>query len=180
MEYSHVLGAANGALEAGVLIVGEAPGRLGAARTRVPFSGDRSGKRLELLLGEAGLMRADVFITNAVLCNPLTTLESGEQRNRRPRVSELRECQLHLEQTLEFVEAPIVVALGGVALDALGRVEAHGVDRVVQEAGVARPWAGRTLMPLVHPSPRTQWQRSWEEQCEDWRGVGSLVRAGPV
>jgi len=180
MAYSHVLGATNGSLEAGVLIVGEAPGRLGAARTGVPFSGDRSGERLELLLGEAGLTREDVFITNAVLCNPLTASLSGEQRNRRPRVSEARACQPYLEETLEFVAAPIVVALGGAALDALGRIEAHGIERVVGEAGVARAWAERTLVPLVHPSPRTQGQRSWAEQCEDWRGVGNLVRAGWV
>ena len=82
----------------------------------------------------------------------------GEQRNRRPRVSELRECHTHLEQTLDFVTAPIVVALGG--------------------AAVARAWAGWILVPLVHPSPHTQGQRSCAEQCEDWRGVGSLVRAG--
>ena len=184
MAYSHVLGATNGSLEAGVLIVGEAPGRLGAARTGVPFSGDRSGERLELLLGEAGLTREDVFITNAVLCNPLTASLSGEQRNRRPRVSEARACQPYLEETLEFVAAPIVVALGGAALDALGRIEAHGIESVVKEAGVARAWRGgggeRTLVPLVHPSPRTQGQRSWAEQCEDWRGVGDLVRAGRV
>jgi len=40
MTYSHVLGAANGELEACVLIVGEAPEWLGAARTGAPFSGD--------------------------------------------------------------------------------------------------------------------------------------------
>ncbi|MBT5773127.1 MAG: uracil-DNA glycosylase, partial [Dehalococcoidia bacterium] len=133
MAYSHVLGVTNGRLDAGVLIVGEAPGRLGAARTGVPFSGDRSGERLELLLGEAGLSREDVFITNAVLCNPLTAVlsgtsgASGEFRNRRPRVGELRACQPFLRETLRFVPASIVVALGGVALDALGRIEAHGI-----------------------------------------------------
>ena len=186
MAYSHVLGPANGALEARVLIVGEAPGRLGAARTGVPFSGDRSGDRLELLLAAAELRRDEVFITNAVLCNPLTTLSSGtpgasgssgERRNRRPRVGELRACQPYLEETLAFVAAPIVVALGGAALEALGRIEPHGLDRIVREAGIARPWAGRMLVPLVHPSPRTQGQRSWEEQREDWRGLGRLVRS---
>jgi len=115
-----------------------------------------------------------------VLCNPLSTPANGERRNRRPRASELRACQPYLEETLEFVAAPIVVALGGAALDALGRIEAHGVERIVQEAGVARPWAGRTLVPLVHPSPRAQGQRSWEVQCGDWRELGSLVRAGRV
>jgi uracil-DNA glycosylase len=180
MAYSHVLGETNGRLDAGVLVVGEAPGRLGAARTGVPFSGDRSGERLELLLGEAGLSREDVFITNAVLCNPLSTPVDGEQRNRRPRVSEARACQPFLEATLRFVPASIVVALGGAALEALGRIEPHSIESVVREAGVARAWGGRTLAPLVHPSPRTQGQRSWPEQVGDWRAVGELARSSRV
>jgi hypothetical protein len=32
------------------------------------------------------------------------------------------------------------------------------------------------LVPLVHPSPRTQGWRSWNEQREDWGGLGKLVR----
>ena len=177
MAYSHVLGETNGSLDAGVLIVGEAPGRFGAARTGVPFSGDRSGERLEALLSEAGLSREDVFISNAGLCNPLSTPIDGERRNRRPRVSELRACQPFLEQTLRFVPASIVVALGGAALEALGRIEPHDIGSVVREAGRPRAWGGRTLVPLVHPSPRTQGQRSWAEQVGDWRAVGELVRS---
>ena len=158
--------------------MGEAPGRLGAGRTGVPFLGDRSGERLEALLGEAGLGRGEVFITNAVLCNPLTepTPADGERRNRRPRVSEVRECQPYLEGTLAAVGAPVVAALGGVALGALRRIEPHGVTRLVEEAGRPREWGGRTLVPLVHPSPRTQGRRSWAEQVGDWRALGELVR----
>jgi len=171
MAYSHVLGPTNGTLDAPLLIVGEAPGRLGAARTGVPFQGDRSGQRLERLLEEAGITRDDVFITNALLCNPL----DGGSRNRRPRASELTACAGFLERTLELVRAPVVVALGGVALASFDRVERHGVLRISEAAGQPVPWYGRTLVPLVHPSPRTQGRRSWDRQLADWRAVGRLV-----
>lgn len=172
MAYSHVLGEANGPLDAPLLVAGEAPGRDGAARTGVPFHGDRSGDRFEALLAAAGLDRSRVFVTNAVLCNPL----GARGANRRPLTSEVARCAGHLAATLEVVRSPIVVALGRVALDALGRIEAHGVSSVVAEAGRARAWGGRTLVPLVHPSPRTQGARTWERQVEDWRAVGRLVR----
>jgi DNA polymerase len=174
MAYSHVLGASIGPLRARLLIVGEAPGRLGAARTGVPFQGDRSGERLDALLQAASLDRSEVFITNAVLCNPLAG-EGTEARNRRPRTSELLACRSFLERTLDAVEAPVVAALGGAALSALNRIEAHGVTRVSEEAGRPRRWAGRTLVPLVHPSPRTQGRRSWTQQLTDWKCLGRIV-----
>ncbi len=173
MAYSHVLGESNGPLDAPLLVVGEAPGRDGAARTGVPFHGDRSGDRFESLLAVAGLDRSRVFVTNAVLCNPLDAAGS----NRRPLTSELTRCVDYLAATLEVVRSPIVVALGGVALEALGRIEPHGIASVVAEAGQARAWRGRTLVPLVHPSPRTQGARTWDRQVEDWSAVGQLVRA---
>ncbi len=174
MAYAHVLGATNGPLETRLLIVGEAPGRLGAARTGVPFRGDRSGERLDTLLAAAALDRSEVFITNAVLCNPLTEAGDGA-RNRRPRASELARCSPYLERTLALVRAPVIAALGGAALDALARIEAHEIARVSEVAGEPRCWAGRTLVPLVHPSPRTQGRRSWAQQLEDWKRLGELV-----
>lgn len=174
MAYAHVLGATNGPLEARLLIVGEAPGRLGAARTGVPFRGDRSGERLDALLAAAELDRSEVFITNAVLCNPLTGA-GDDARNRRPRASELARCSPYLERTIAVVRAPVVAALGGAALDALARIEPHEVTRVSEVAGQPRWWAGRTLVPLVHPSPRTQGRRSWVQQLDDWKRLGELV-----
>lgn len=175
MAYAHVLGASCGPLEARLLIVGEAPGRLGAARTGVPFHGDRSGDRFEALLEVAGLRRSEVFVTNAVLCNPLAG-HGAEARNRSPRASELAACARFLERTLAAVPSPVVAALGGAALSALNRIEAHHVTRVSEQAGRPRPWAGRALVPLVHPSPRTQGRRSWAQQQADWSAVGTLVR----
>src|SRR5438128_398903 len=66
-----VLNHSSGALTARVMVVAEAPGRYGAAINGVPLSGDASGRNFERLLENAGIERRTLFITNAVLCNPL-------------------------------------------------------------------------------------------------------------
>lgn len=75
-----VLSSCNGSLKAQVVFVAEAPGRFGAGRTGVPFSGDQSGKNFETLLSHTGWTRDEVFITNAALCNPL---QNGNNRDRK-------------------------------------------------------------------------------------------------
>jgi len=49
-----VLSSGNGSLNAQVVFVAEAPGRFGAGRTGIPFSGDQSGKNFETLLDHTG------------------------------------------------------------------------------------------------------------------------------
>ena len=170
MDWVHVLGAASGPLSARVLIVGEAPGRLGAARTGVPFSGDASGRRFQRLLEAAGLRREDVFVTNAVLCTPL---DGG--RNRRPTSTELSRCSGFLAEQIRLVEPALVVALGDVALGALRRVAPHHLS-LRRDVGEAYPWGPRLLMPLYHPSPRAAVHRPLARQENDWLRLGRLVR----
>src|SRR6185369_1487902 len=77
---SAVLSELNGSPAARIMFIGEAPGRKGADRTRMPFSGDQSGANLDRFLGSIKLTRQEIFITSAALCNPRS--ESGA--NRRP------------------------------------------------------------------------------------------------
>src|SRR5437899_7900037 len=81
-----VLSELNGPIDARVLFIGEAPGRKGADRTRIPFSGDQSGKNFERFLASINLKRSDIFITSAALCNP----RSPSGANRRPTGAEVR------------------------------------------------------------------------------------------
>lgn len=164
---SAVLGPANGPGSAPILFVGEAPGRLGAARTGVPFHGDAAGDRFELLLAEAGLRRDEVFVTNAVLCLPLD--ERG--RNRTPSVAEVRNCAIHLAATIDAVAPALVVALGATALRALALCKPHGLA-LRDGVGQRIPWRGRELTALYHPGARAQIHRPWPQQVEDWRGLG--------
>lgn len=170
MHHVHVLAPGNGPLEAQVMFIGEAPGRLGAARTGVPFTSDQSGRRFQRLLAEAGLSRRRVFLTNALLCNPLR-----DGRNRAPRRRELANCAPWLRAQLELVRPRLVVTLGAAALEALRLIEPHPY-RLARDAGRALPWNGRTLVPLYHPSPRNT-ARPFHRQAEDFRRLGELVRS---
>jgi uracil-DNA glycosylase family 4 len=172
MAHCHTLGRSNGPPDARVLFVGEAPGRLGAGRSGVPFEGDQSGRRFETLLAAAGLERRCVFVTNAVLCNPLDA--SG--RNRRPLISEVARCLPFLRQQIEAVDADFVVALGGVALAALARLAPHGLS-LRRDCGRPLRWHGRTLVPLYHPGRRALVHRPEGLQLDDWRRLGEIVSA---
>ncbi len=173
MNHVHVLGDVNGRLDADVLFIAEAPGRLGAARTGIPMTSDVTGRRFHAFLADAGLDRERVFITNAILCNPL----SASGNNRRPRASEVAACRGFLAEVVNVVRAPIVVALGGVALDSLRRIEPHSAE-LRSHAGKAIAWAGRTLVPLYHPSIQATLTRPHDQQRRDWRRLGKLVRSG--
>src|SRR5215470_10611845 len=98
-ERTAVLSELNGPVNARVIFIGEAPGRKGADRTRIPFSGDQSGKNFDRFLASIGLERSNIFITSAALCNPRT--ESGA--NRRPSAKELRNCSNFLRRTIELI-----------------------------------------------------------------------------
>ena len=118
---SAVLSERNGSPEARVMFIGEAPGRKGADRTRIPFSGDQSGANFDRYLDSIRLKREQIFITSAALCNPRA--ESGA--NRRPTQKELANCSSFLRRTIEVVDPRVIVTLGSVALEALKRIEYH-------------------------------------------------------
>ena len=97
-----MLGPANWPPAPRVLFVAEAPGRFGGDRTGVPLEGDRSGTNFAALLAAAGLDRATVFVTNAVLCNP----RDAAGRNARPTAAELRNCSEHLAAQIAALSRP--------------------------------------------------------------------------
>jgi uracil-DNA glycosylase family 4 len=167
---TRALGQGNGPLDARLLFVAEAPGRLGAERTGVPLSGDQTGRNFDAFLAAAGLDRSRVFVTNAVLCNPQT----AAGRNDRPRPAELRNCSDHLRSVIDVLDPSWVVSLGRVALDALGRIEPH--ERVLaRDVAAAAPWFGRHLVPLYHPGGRAVARRGFAQQCADYVALAALV-----
>ena len=166
-----VLSSANGSLNARVVFVAEAPGRFGAGRTGVPFQGDRSGDNFEILLNHIGLTRPEVFITNAVLCNPL---ENGN--NRRPITGEIKNCSSFLKETLGIIRPRVVVTLGIVALQSLNLILG---TRFQLNQNVAQPLQAPdfTLLPLYHPSPRvTNWKRPMTQQKKDFNKIPRLLQ----
>ncbi|HEU4595025.1 MAG TPA: uracil-DNA glycosylase [Pyrinomonadaceae bacterium] len=167
-----VLSDLNGAVGARVMFVGEAPGRQGGDRTRVPFSGDQSGRNFTRYLDSIGLRRAEIFITNAALCNPRT--ETGA--NRRPSSREVANCADFLRRQIEVVNPPVVVTLGAVSLAALRAVEYHQLS-LKGNVGEIHHWRGRLLVPLYHPSPQVLASHRREAaQLEDYKSVARALR----
>ena len=171
-ERTAVLSDLNGPIDARVMFIGEAPGRKGADRTRMPFSGDQSGRNFERFLTSINLQRADIFITSAALCNPRTATGA----NRRPTASELRNCSDFLRRTIALVDPSVIVTLGMVALEALKSLQYHEFN-LRKDAGRIRLWDGRLLVPLYHPSPQVLiTSRDEKAQLRDYQVVARAIR----
>jgi uracil-DNA glycosylase len=168
---SAVLSELNGPTAARVMFIGEAPGRKGADRTRVPFSGDQSGANFDRFLHSIQLRRDEIFITSAALCNPRT--DSGA--NRKPTQKELANCSDFLRRTIEIVDPKVVVTLGSVALEALKRIHYHELN-LKEAAARIHEWNGRVLVPIYHPSPQVLASHRREaEQLRDYQVVAQAV-----
>ena len=120
------------------MIVGEAPGFNEDAQGR-PFVG-AAGKLLDTLLGQIGLDRESVYITNVLKCRP--------PQNRDPMPNEVEACSVFLQRQLEWIRPKVVLILGRHALERLlpgqgpiSRVHGTFVDR----GDVA-------YVPLYHPA----------------------------
>src|SRR5918998_199786 len=167
---SAVLSELNGSPEARIMFIGEAPGRKGADRTRMPFSGDQSGANLDRFLNSINLTRKQIFITSAALCNPRS--ESGA--NRKPTQKELQNCSTFLRRTIEVVNPRVIVTLGSVALEALKRIQYHELN-LKESAAQVHSWNDRVLVPIYHPSPQVLASHRREaEQLRDYENIRGL------
>ena len=161
-----ILSSANGSLDASIFFIAEAPGRFGARRTGVPFQGDRSGDNFEVLLKHIGLIRSEVFITNAVLCNPLV-----DGNNRRPSAKEIKNCTSFLKESLDIIRPKVVVTLGTVALNAINQLLSTRFE-LSQNVAQSISMPNFKLFPLYHPSPRvTNWKRPMAQQKKDFSKI---------
>lgn len=171
MGSSRILGRSAGPLSAKLMFVGEAPGRLGADNTHVPFHGDRAGENFERLLEQAALDRYSVFVTNAVLCNPRD--EKGN--NAPPNRKEVSNCSGFLRRQIELINPDIVVTLGSTALEALRAIEAHDLS-INKHVRTIHRWFGRRLIPLYHPGQRALLHRSFANQLSDYQFVAEKLK----
>jgi uracil-DNA glycosylase family 4 len=162
-----VFGAGNA--DADLMFVGEAPGANEDRQGR-PFVG-QAGKLLEQLLEEIGLQRADVFITNTLLCRP--------PGNRDPHPVEIDNCQQYLMRELELIEPKVVCTLGNFATKLLRGDNAaitrlHGQDevRVIGRRAVR-------LYPLFHPAAALYTPRMLEVLRSDFQRIPELLALDP-
>lgn len=129
-----------------VLLVGEQPGDQ-EDRQGHPFVGP-AGALLNRALEEAGINRAEVYVTNAV--KHFKFEERGKRRiHKKPSVSEIRACRPWLEAEIDLIKPEVIVCLGATAAQAI----LGGAYRLTKEHGrfVEHAWAPR-VTATVHPS----------------------------
>ena len=165
-----VLSKFNGSLYSKVLFIAEAPGRLGAECTGIPLYGDKTGDNFELLLNNIGWTREDIFITNAILCNPQD--ENGN--NSTPKKEELINCSAYLDMTIRLIAPQVIVTLGAKALEALKLIHNHDFS-LKADAGTKRIWGNYVLFPMYHTGPRALVHRPLASQRSDFIKLSHFV-----
>jgi uracil-DNA glycosylase family 4 len=170
-ESQRVLNRSAGSLNADVMFIGEAPGRLGADGSGIPFHGDKAGHNFENLLHFASIDRASIFVTNAVLCNPKD--ENGN--NATPVGLEIKNCVSHLEAQINIINPKIVITLGSVALKSTGLIEHHGLS-LKENVRIATQWYKRILIPIYHPGQRAMLHRSFANQRSDYQFIADQLK----
>ncbi|MGH7178086.1 MAG: uracil-DNA glycosylase [Tepidisphaeraceae bacterium] len=124
--------------DAGVMFIGEAPGRT-EDETGRPFVG-RAGELLTRMIAGMGLRRDQVYIANIVKCRP--------PENREPAPDEVATCTPYLQRQIEIIRPKVIVTLGRPATE-------HMLARkvaITRLRGQWHEWRGIKLMPTYHPA----------------------------
>jgi DNA polymerase len=155
----------SGNADADLMFVGEAPGFHEDQQAK-PFVG-RAGALLEQLLGEIGLERDDVFITNV--------LKSRPPGNRDPQPMEIEACQPYLFKQIELIEPRVICTLGNFATKLLsgsgqGITRVHGRPQEREVGGL-----NVRLYPLFHPAAALRTEAVRTALRDDFGGLPALL-----
>ena len=155
-----------GSGRSGILLVGEAPGRKEDESGR-PFAG-AAGRNLDLALQEAGIGRADCFVTSIVKCRP--------PENRDPTPQEKAACRPFLLEQVAALRPRVLVALGRHGLHGLtGELRPD----FAQLAGtfILGP-DGVPIFVSLHPAAVIYRQKWKADYLAHWRAFGDWYRSG--
>lgn len=124
-----------------IMFVGEAPGKWGAGQIGIPFTRDRSGRFFQDCLGECGLTKEDVYVTNIVKCCP--------EDNRTPYPTEINNCKEYLMQEIVTVNPTYIIPLGRPATQFFAVGIVATMKTLVRDVFI---WNDRIILPLYHPA----------------------------
>lgn len=163
----------SGSSQASVVFVGEQPGDK-EDQAGQPFIGP-AGAKLNACLEQAGIDRAQCYLTNAV--KHFKFQEEGKRRmHAKPNSGEIQRCAFWLGAELRIIRPKLVVAMGATALTSLlGRNV-----RVTKDRGRLFPTsAGYPVLVTVHPSYLLRLPDPEEAAREQARFVDDLKKALP-
>jgi uracil-DNA glycosylase family 4 len=152
----------SGPAPADIMIVGEAPG-FNEDMRGLPFVG-AAGQLLDTLLGQIGLRRDDVFITNVLKCRP--------PQNRDPMPHEAEACLPYLRLQFKLVQPKAVLVLGRHALERV----LPGVGPISRVHGQFFMRAGVAFMPCYHPAAALHNGGLLSDLQNDFDRVGEYLR----
>ena len=158
-----------GPLDARILFVGEQPGDQEDLAGR-PFVGP-AGQLFDRALEEAGIDRAETYVTNAV--KHFKFLARGKRRiHNRPDAGEISACRWWIDRERELIRPPLTVALGATAARSLfGKVVTIGALRGAPQ----RLADGSECWVTVHPSYLLRIPEEARRRAERARFVADLV-----
>jgi uracil-DNA glycosylase len=131
---------------AAVMFVGEQPGDQ-EDREGQPFIGP-AGALLDKALADAGIPRADVYVTNAV--KHFKWEPRGKRRiHKKPRISEVKACRPWLEAELRAVKPAVLVCLGATAAQS---VMGSQFRLMTQRGQVLTSALAEKVIATIHPS----------------------------
>lgn len=152
----------DGPADARLIVVGEAPGA-NEDKTGLPFVG-AAGKYLDLLLGTAGLSRAEsVYICNVLKCRP--------PGNRNPMPDEIEACSPFLKKQIDVVRPEALLAVGSFAGQLLTAREKTSLGKL---RGEVHSYHGVPLVVTYHPAAllrNPKWTRAFWDDLQLLRSV---------
>jgi DNA polymerase len=166
----------SGPASASIVFVGEQPGN-DEDLQGLPFVGP-AGKLLDRALADAGIDRAEIYVTNVV--KHFKFEERGKRRiHKKPNASEIEACQPWLEAEMSLIKPKIIVCLGATAAQAL----LGSTYRLTKERGAftTHQWAPN-VTATMHPSAilrtpdEVDRHQQYDELVADLKGVKKKLR----
>jgi uracil-DNA glycosylase family 4 len=165
-----------GPVDAPILIIGQAPGRLERERG-MPFCGP-AGRRLMEWMRQAGFIgtdgppteeefRARTYFSAMTKCYP----GPGTKGDRRPSRQEVALCRPFLVEPLQRLGPKLVILVGGMAID-----EFLGKRPLSETIGHVFERDGRPTVPLPHPSGASLWLNDPENRARVDQALAHLAR----
>ena len=150
-----------GNFDADVVFVGEAPGRSEDVNGE-PFVG-AAGKKLDVILEDAGINRNDVYITNIVKCRP--------PNNRVPSKEEEMACNDFINKEIEIINPKIICVMGNTAYGTL-----LGGKEITKNHGKIIEKDGKTFFVTFHPAATIYNQKLIDELKKDFKKLSGILR----
>ena len=160
-----------GSHNAKIMLIGEAPGKNEAEQGR-PFCG-AAGRILDELLKDAGLNRADVYITNIVKDRP--------PRNRDPKPEEIEIYAPFLDRQINIIQPKIIITLGRFSSEyIMGKFELRerfsSIGEIHGKTFLAQADYGDiTITPMYHPAATLYGTKTKGLMEKDWKMIKKFM-----